>query len=338
VSSDGGATGTAAGSSSPITVTGLTNGRTYTCTVAANNSAGTGSPSGASNAFVAKAAQGLPGAPTIGTVTAGNASASVPFTPPAFDGGSPISSYTATCTSGNGGATGTATRSSSPIAVAALSNGHTYTCTVTATNAFGPGAPSAASNSFVPSTVPGAPKAAIAVPYGDRQAKVIWNPPLNNGGVPVTGYVVKPFLAGVAQPVHVFNVTKTTELIGGLQDTKVYSFEIAAQNANGVGPFSAMSGGMIAGAPGQPGQVTAMRVSAGSLRVSFAAPNPDGSAITSYTATCVATGGATKTQTAKAGPITVTGLTPTKSYTCTVNATNSRGTGPRSKPSTPVAP
>lgn len=48
--SPGGITGT--GSASPITVTGLSNGVSYTCTVAAHNSVGWGSESAASNAFV----------------------------------------------------------------------------------------------------------------------------------------------------------------------------------------------------------------------------------------------------------------------------------------------
>ncbi len=44
-SGSGVATRTATGTSSPITVTGLTNGVNYTCTVSATNSAGTGGAS-----------------------------------------------------------------------------------------------------------------------------------------------------------------------------------------------------------------------------------------------------------------------------------------------------
>jgi hypothetical protein len=65
-SSDGGATGSKTGGKSPITVTGLTSGDTYTCVVDASNAAGPGTPSGASNAITlpaqapTRAAQPIP--------------------------------------------------------------------------------------------------------------------------------------------------------------------------------------------------------------------------------------------------------------------------------------
>ena len=89
---------------------------------------------------------GNPGAPTIGTATAGDASASVTFTAPTNNGGSAITSYTVT--SSPGGITGTG--ASSPITVSGLTNGTAYTFTVTATNATGTGPASAASNSVTP--------------------------------------------------------------------------------------------------------------------------------------------------------------------------------------------
>jgi hypothetical protein len=88
----------------------------------------------------------VPGAPTIGTATGGDAQASVTFTPPASDGGSAITSYTVTSTPGSFTGTG----ASSPIVVEGLTNGTAYTFTVHATNAVGDSAESAASNEVTP--------------------------------------------------------------------------------------------------------------------------------------------------------------------------------------------
>ena len=92
----------------------------------------------------------VPGAPTIGQPTAGNASASVAFAAPAMNGGSPVLDYTATCTSSDGGTSGSTSGGGTPLTVSGLTNGRTYTCTTTARNAVGSSLPSAASNSFVP--------------------------------------------------------------------------------------------------------------------------------------------------------------------------------------------
>ena len=88
----------------------------------------------------------VPNAPTIGTATGGSAQASVAFTAPANTGGSVITSYTVT--SSPGGITGTG--ASSPIVVTGLANGTAYTFTVVATNIYGAGPSSAASNSVTP--------------------------------------------------------------------------------------------------------------------------------------------------------------------------------------------
>lgn len=95
------------------------------------------------------AAATVPDAPTIGTATGGDASASVAFTAPTSNGGSAITGYTATSTPG--GLTGTGV--SSPINVSGLVNGTAYTFKVKATNAIGTGAESAASNSVTPAVV-----------------------------------------------------------------------------------------------------------------------------------------------------------------------------------------
>ena len=96
-------------------------------------------------------------APVIGTATAGAGAVSAAFTPPADNGGSSITSYTASCSSSDGGVTGSASGPSSPILVGSLTNGRTYTCSAFATNAVGDGSLSGESNAVVPTSVPGAP-------------------------------------------------------------------------------------------------------------------------------------------------------------------------------------
>ncbi|MCG2586574.1 YHYH protein [Massilia sp. TS11] len=135
----------ASGTGTPITVTGLVNGSSYLCSVRAINSAGAGS---ASNAVavtpLAPVTISVPSAPTIGTATAGNGSASISFTAPSSNGGASITAYTASCA--GGGLTRTGTGSASPITVSSLSNGTSYACSVTATNSAGTGAASASVN------------------------------------------------------------------------------------------------------------------------------------------------------------------------------------------------
>ena len=129
---------------SPITVTGLQSATSYTFTVSAANSNGT-LTSAASSSITATT---VPQAPTIGTATGEDGSATVPFTAGAT-GGSAITTFTAT--SSPESITGTG--SSSPITVSGLSSTTAYTFTVTATNANGTSAASAASNSVTPAPI-----------------------------------------------------------------------------------------------------------------------------------------------------------------------------------------
>jgi hypothetical protein len=134
---------TASGSGSPITVTGLTNGDSYTFTVTATNANGAGSASSASNAVTPST---VPGAPTIGTATAGNASAAPTWTAPASNGGSAITGYVITPSSGSAVTVGNVTSDT----LIGLTNGTAYTFTVSAINGVGTGPNSSASNTVFP--------------------------------------------------------------------------------------------------------------------------------------------------------------------------------------------
>ena len=135
----GATTATATGPASPLTVTGLTNGTAYTCSVVATNIAGNSAASGTVTVTPAT----VPGAPVIGTVTPGIGLATVAFAPPASNGGAAITSYVATCTSPTSSHTVSATGTSSPITVAGLLGGVSYLCSVVAINSAGTSASSA---------------------------------------------------------------------------------------------------------------------------------------------------------------------------------------------------
>ncbi len=82
----------------------------------------------------------VPGVPQIGQAVAGDGRAFILFTAPAVSGGSPITTYTATCQPGNvSGSSSTA-----PVAVTGLANAIAHDCTLVATNAEGSSATSAA--------------------------------------------------------------------------------------------------------------------------------------------------------------------------------------------------
>jgi len=138
---------TASGASSPLTVTGLTNGTAYTFTVHATNAIGNGPESSASSAVTPTSGATAPGAPTGLTATAGNAQASLSWTAPASNGGSAVADYVVQyrTTSGPGAWTtftdGTSTTTSATVT--GLTNGTGYDFQVAAVNAIGTGAYSA---------------------------------------------------------------------------------------------------------------------------------------------------------------------------------------------------
>src|SRR5664280_2654185 len=317
---------TANGSASPITVTGLTNGTAYTFTVIATNVNGNSPASTASNSVTPTAPSTVPGAPTIGTATKGNAQATITFTAPASNGGSAITGYTVTSTPGGFFATGPA----SPLTVTRLTNGIAYTFTVIATNANGNSPASAASNSVTPSTVPGAPTIGTAT-KGNAQASVTFTAPASNGGSAITAYTVTSntggfFATGPASPL----------IVTGLTNGTAYTFTVIATNANGNSlPSSASNSVIPSTVPGAPTIGTATEGNA-QVTVTFTAPGSNGgSAITAYTVTSN-TGGFFAT--GPTSPLTVTGLTNGTAYTFTVIATNANGNSSASAASNSVRP
>ncbi|WP_051324296.1 DUF4082 domain-containing protein [Candidatus Solirubrobacter pratensis] len=133
-----------------VTIPGLTSGTPYTFVVRASNPSGSGPASAASSAVTPTAAV-APGAPTGVTASADTKSATVSWTAPANDGGSPITGYTVTPYAGaTAGTPVQAGASATSARITGLANGTSYTFKVTASNAAGAGAESAASAAVAP--------------------------------------------------------------------------------------------------------------------------------------------------------------------------------------------
>lgn len=220
---------TTTGVSSPLTVTGLTNGTNYTFTVRARNSQGDSPESAASNPTGIT----VPSAPTIGTAVFGDSSATVNFTAPASTGGSPILDYTVTSTPGNITAVGTGTS----IVISGLTNGTVYTFTVKARNIVGYSSLSGSSNSVTPTgnTVPNAPTIGTATLSG-QTATVTFTAPSNTGGLPITEYTVTAYPGGATAV-----GTTTSITISGLIFFTNYTFTVKAKNSLGYGGESSAS-------------------------------------------------------------------------------------------------
>ena len=251
------------GSATSTIITGLTPGATYTFTVTATNSLGTGPPSAPSNAVVVPV---RPGAPTgvTGTSYANNQSV-VSWSPPASTGGLHHHRLLRDLVAR---ATRRARPPGSPsCTVNGLTNGTAYTFTVTATNAIGTGPASAASPPATPSVIPGAPTIGTAT-NGVSSATVTFTPPASNGGAPITSYTATSNPSGITG-----TCASSPCVVNGLVPGTVYTFKVTATNGSGTGPSSSSSNSITAtGPPSVPTGVSATSYGNGQSVVSWAAP------------------------------------------------------------------
>jgi hypothetical protein len=281
----------------------------------------------------------VPAAPPQPLIVAGNAQVTVFFLSALDDGGSPITGYTAQCASSNGGVQGSASGSTPSIVVGLLSNGSTYTCTVTANNADGPSGPSPASNAVTPIDPTSAPNAPAqpTVGVGNGKLTVSFTAPFN-GGATITRYDAACASSDDGAPGS-NSAAGSPITVGGLSNGSTYTCTVTATNGRGTSAASPASSpavpSTIPSAPARPSAV------AGNARatVSFSAPGTGGSGITGYTAVCRSSnGGRSASAAGSRSPLTVSGMTNDRTYTCSVFARNANGAGPASPASAAIIP
>jgi uncharacterized protein YccT (UPF0319 family) len=275
---------TASGSSSPLTITGLSSSTSYTYNVTATNSIGTGPAITSGSVF----ATTIPQPVTIGTATATGAAGTVTVAFTANGTGGKTVTYTAT--SSPGGFTGSS--SGSPITVTGLTNGTAYTFTVVASNANGSAAASGASNAATPYTYvaptptlfpPGFQSTPVASASGNSVTSTSggWA----NGNA--TSFIYKLYIGQSASGTFVTNsaqVTQTSFTFTGLSYSTNYYVLVEAYNSDGGN--SALSNTATTGAappvcvtPGSmSGRISASyNTSTQTITWSWSAPSPIGS-------------------------------------------------------------
>lgn len=187
-----------------------------------------------------------PGTPTTPTAAAGVTSATVNWTAPP-DNGSPITGYLITpIRDAIVQPTLSFDASTTSRTLTGLTAGASYAFRVAAVNAYGTSTASPPSAAVVPYTLPGAPTITSAT-AGTNAATLTWTAPAN-GGSPITGYTVTPYVGDVAQTPQAFTGTATTRIVTGLTAGATYTFRVAATNAAGTGPQSTASGSVTVNA------------------------------------------------------------------------------------------
>lgn len=317
---DGGVTFTAfspAQTTSPVTITGLTNGQTYNIQIEASNAA----IDGLNSATVTVTPRTVPQAPTALVATPGDQSVSIAFTVP-NDGGSPITNYEYSIDGGSIYVLFSPAQTSSPVTISNLTNGTAYTIKLRAVNAADSGT---ASDSVVvtPRTTPSAPQSLSATP-GDSSVSIAFTAP-NDGGSPITNYM---YSIDGGSSFTAFSPAQTTSplTIAGLTNGQSYTFKLKAVNVAGEGFASAQVTATPVTIPSAPTSLVATPGN-GQVSIAFTEPSTNGgSPITNYKVST--DGGATFTALSPVqttSPIVISGLTNGRTYQLQLKAVTAVG-------------
>jgi titin len=313
---------TATGTTSPLTITGLSNGTTYSVELRAVNSDGSGPPS----VYVVGVTLTVPNTPTITTLVPGDSTIQVTYSPytSANDGGSALSEVDYSL---DGGTTWiNAGTLADPFTISSLTNGTLYNVMVRAVNGVGDSSASGSSSS-TPRTLPGSPTQVVAT-GGSTSAQVSWAVPLSNGGAAISSYSASAYSAPSGGSAVASCTSATLSCtISGLSNDTTYYFDVSATNAAGTGPTSSprVSTEPVS-LPGAP-TLSTLGVGNSYLSVPYSAGTFDtNNPITGYQYST--NGGSTwQNVVASASPITLSGLTDGTSYTVELRAMSAAGPG-----------
>ncbi|GFO38541.1 titin, partial [Plakobranchus ocellatus] len=278
--------------------------------------------------------------------------ATLTWTPPEDDGGKPVKSYTLEKRDASR-QTWTAVadvKDATPYIVKGLSEGKQYVFRVCAKNDVG-------ASKFVesdtitaknPFDVPDAPEAPVVTDVFKDNALVTWQPPANDNGAPVTGYLLerKSDISPRWVAVNKEPITATEMRVADLMEDNSYQFRVSAVNKAGPSKPSEPSPTIKAKdpwvAPGRPGTPEATGTDKSSVALKWSAPESDGgSPITNYIVEFRPEGSsqwkrANESTTVPDTTFSVTGLKQDRKYEFRVTAENKAGLGEPSKATGPI--
>ncbi len=240
---------------------------------------------------------GRPGSP--GAVSAipdrdAGGQAQVSFTPPGYNGGSPITHYRVAWA---GGSSGEKQCTASPCTVTGLTNGKDYTFRVWAANAVGESeAPGGPSLPVRPDTLPEAPGPPTRASFGDGYLVVAWAAPVNKGSA-ITKYRVNLVSSSGTSVTQEVTAPGLTRRVDGLRNNDLQSVKVQAVNGRGAGPWS---GAAPMQSAGRPAAVNSLQVtsdppadaSTTASHLAWSPTDPNGPALNHYTVDRRVAGGA----------------------------------------------
>lgn len=256
----------------------LVNGQTYHYGVVAENAAGEGPMSGDAMAKPFT----IPSAPSGLTAAISDRRVILNWTPPAWDGGSPVTNYSVYRGATSGSETLIATVGNTlTFTDGGLNNGVRYYYEVSARNVRGAG-PRSNETSAIPAAVPGAPTTLAATP-GGGQLVLTWSPPTDSGGFPILNYSIYRGTGSHGEMflIKIGNVQAFTDT--GLTNGRPHYYVVSASNMLGEGARSEEVAATPATTPSAPLNLRALAGN-GQVTLSWALPMTDGgAAITNYT-------------------------------------------------------
>jgi len=297
---------------------GLTNGTSYALTVEALNDLGSSEPS----APVVATPATLPSGVRKIKPAPGNGSVSLFWQAPSSNGGSPITSTTVTAEPGGAACSTVGTN----CTVNGLTNGTSYIFTVVAANEIGSG-PALHSIAVVPMLAPhGSPTLSVGTVRATAGNASVT---LSFGKVrTASNYLISAKPAASC----VVTAAKASAVCSGLTNGTAYTFQVAAANTKGAGPWSAPSNSVTPVGPSSAPRDLAIVAKRGIIVASWHAPSTDGgSALLAYAVTVTDATGKTAGVCNAAPTVTncrVNGLSAIDSYGVKVTAMNALGISP----------